>query len=116
MGAWDALPEDERAWWIARHERERDKCQHCGSPRSECSDADKPWYPQRSICYASMESAAANARYDELYGGKYHDGTFPADLAQWSEKRTPDTPYGHRDGVTIWVAPTDLAPDDDFLG
>ena len=59
-----------------------------------------------------MESAAANARYDEQYGGKFHDGTF----ANWSEKRTPDTPYGHRDGVTIWVAPADINPDDDFLG
>lgn len=58
-----------------------------------------------------MEEAAANAKYDDLYGGKFHDGTFK----NWSEKRNASHPYGHRDGVRIWVAETDLDPDDEFL-
>ena len=58
-----------------------------------------------------MENEAANWRYDELYGGKFHDGTFK----NWSEKRSASHPYSHRDGVTIWVAPEDLDPDDKFL-
>lgn len=58
-----------------------------------------------------MEQAAAEWRYDELYSDKFHDGTFK----NWSEKRSRKYPYGHRDGVSIWVAPADVNPDDDFL-
>lgn len=58
-----------------------------------------------------MEADAANWRWDELYGGKFHDGSFK----NWSETRSLDFPYSHRAGVSVWVAPEDLAPDDDFL-
>jgi hypothetical protein len=58
-----------------------------------------------------METAAANWRYDQEYGEKFHDGT----LKNWSSTRSPSHPYGHRDGVDIIVAETDLFPDDNFL-
>lgn len=46
----------------------------------------------------------------------YHDGSFPDDLGQWSEKPSLARPFHYTDGVTIWMAPVDLSPDDDFLG
>lgn len=64
-----------------------------------------------------MEKAAADARYAELHEKRaYHDGTFPRDLSDWAEKRSAETPYHYLDGVTISVAPVDLAPHDHFLG
>jgi hypothetical protein len=59
-----------------------------------------------------MEEASANWLYDEIHKERpYHDGTF----RHWSSERTPETPCHYRDGVTIWVAPTDLNPEDRFL-
>jgi hypothetical protein len=59
-----------------------------------------------------MEEAAANWRYDERYGDKFHDGTWK----NWSGTRSAAFPYGHRDDGTIFVMPEDVNPDDDFLG
>lgn len=60
-----------------------------------------------------MESQAANALYAELHKAKpYHDGTFE----NWSADRTAAHPYKYDEGVTIWIAETDLAPHDHFLG
>lgn len=58
-----------------------------------------------------MALAEANRLYDESHGDLWHDGT----RTTWMPKRSPLTPYSHRDGVTIWVAAVDLTPDDDFL-
>lgn len=90
-------------------------CQH-GGPAEECGDPHRNWYPQRTICYATMEAAAANWAYDKLHEERpFHDGTFPTDLNAWSDTRSSSHPYDFRDGVTIWVAAQDLSPDDDFL-
>ena len=89
-------------------------CPQCGGAAEECRQPEKRWYPQRTICYATMERAAAEWRYDQLHQdpeSPYHDGSFK----NWSEKRTVEAPYHYGDGVNIWVAPVDLAPDDDFL-
>lgn len=60
-----------------------------------------------------MQLAAINAMYDDHYKGReYHDGTFTVFL----EKRTALTPFHVREGVTLWLSPHDLSPDDDFLG
>lgn len=89
------------------------KCPQCARPLLECRDADRVWYPQRTICYASMEAASANALYDKRHDAlPFHDGTFES----WAKHRTPSHPYHFRDGVTVWVHTEDLAPDDDFLG
>lgn len=60
-----------------------------------------------------MTKAYAEAKYDEIHDLRpFHDGTF----TKWGEKRTTRTPYHYRDGVTLWVAETDLTPHDHFLG
>lgn len=65
-----------------------------------------------TVCHVSMETAAANSRYDAKHEKRpYHDGTFKS----WAEKRSPGHPYHARDGVTIWVHDEDLSPDDNFL-
>ena len=70
------------------------------------------FYPQRVRCYASMELAAANWRFDEIHEAEpFHNG----DESSWSATRSTDHPYHFRDGVTVFVAPTDFAPDDEFL-
>lgn len=110
-GAFAALPEDEQALWREKHEREQNRCSKCHSDRETCSDPEHEWFPQRSVCYADMTQAAADALYDELHDAeKFHDGTF----ANWSTTRSKDFPFHFRDGVSIWVAPVDLNPDDKF--
>lgn len=60
-----------------------------------------------------MELAAAQAKYAEIHEAKpFHDGSFEL----WSEKRTKSHPYRYDEGVTVWVAETDLNPHDHFLG
>lgn len=86
-------------------------------PSSECSDATRSWYPQRAICYSTMETEAAQARYRDLHeAAPYHDGTFPDDPSAWSATRSETHPYHFGEGVTIWVAPVDLNPHDHFIG
>lgn len=79
-----------------------------------CSDPQQVWYPQRSVCFASMEQAAAEAAYadqhSEKSGHAFHDGTF----IKWGPKWTWDTPYPAGAGVKVYVAPVDEDPGDDF--
>lgn len=110
-GQFYALPEDEQAWELDKWTRDRLRCS-CGRERSECGDPAVEWFPVRTVCYQSMEEAAANARYAELHDKQpYHDGTF----ASWSTKRSRSHPYHYNDGVTITAATVDVNPDDDFL-
>lgn len=77
-----------------------------------CEDEGYVGYPQRSICWATMQQRAADARYDAIHeNAPFHDGTFE----HWSEKRDTAHPYHFRDGVTIWLSDTDDTHDDDFL-
>lgn len=65
-----------------------------------------------SVCYVTMEQAAANARYDEKHKKRpWHDGTHK----NWSSERSAGFPYQARDGVVIWAHEEDLTPEDDFL-
>lgn len=112
LAAFDALDESERALWVAKDERSREKCGRCGLPRSVCGDPDRPHFPQRTVCYATMEQAAAQAKWERLHEKRpWHDGSF----THWAEKPSDSHPYHHSHGVTIWVADQDLSPDDDFL-
>lgn len=90
-------------------------CPHCNRPREDCSDPDRAFYPQRSICYATRERVAAQERYAALHeagsGRIYHDGL----ERNWSETWTTATPYKYDAGVSVWVADVDLNPDDHFL-
>ena len=106
------LPEDEQNLQVEAHTLEQGVCHQHGGPYDECSDPKRQWFPQRTVCHAAMEAAAANALYDELHEkAGYHDGTF----SSWAEKRSKSHPYHYRAGVTIWVAQTDLDPTDKFL-
>lgn len=87
-------------------------CSQHGGPFDECGDSEQPWYPQRTVCYAAMETAAANWRYDQLHEKEpFHDGSFTS----WAKDRSGAHPYHYRDGVTVWVARTDINPGDEFL-
>lgn len=113
----DALPVAERLARYAEDAKASLKCASCGGSVEDCSDSERDWFSQRTICYKAMERAAANAKYDERHKTQaYHDGTFPTDLAGWATERSASHPYHARDGVTIWVHETDLNPEDDFLG
>lgn len=74
-------------------------CPRCGGLRSECSDPDRGWYPQRSMCYASGALALTMRRLDE----RYRD----------------DRPGIHglhpTDGMVVWMSSHDLTPDDNFV-
>jgi hypothetical protein len=70
-------------------------------------------YPQRDVCYATMEREAANAKYERLHKDRpWHDGTFSS---TWSSEPSSRYPYKYDMGVTIGVSETDLRPDDAFL-
>jgi hypothetical protein len=106
------LSETERGFWVAKWQVDKTECQHCGNPREECSDTERVWYPQQTICYATMERAAARARYERLHQDEpWHDGRFK----NWSPKPSVDTPYHYMHGVTIWVTRQDLGLGGDFL-
>lgn len=78
-----------------------------------CRDPERAWYPQRIVCYATMETDAARARWQRLHDDKpWHNGRFEG----WSADPSTATPYFRDMGVTIWAAEVDLNPDDDFLG
>ena len=100
-----------QSWWIAKWERDREKCK-CGSDPHVCSDPDREWFIQRTICFREMETRAAERRYEAIHEKTpYHDGTF----TRWAAEASLTTPYHFNDGVTIWAAPVDLSPDDRFL-
>lgn len=95
--AWD---DEQRAEAEALFEAERFLiCPKCGNERSVCSDPTRPWYPQRSICYASAVSEQANWLFHEKN----------------PSKRTPDKPGLVTDGTHVWAATEDLTPEDDFI-
>lgn len=71
-------------------------CPSCGNLRSVCSDPATPWYPQRSICYAS---AALDVVQRRLALGHKTPG--------WEPHET--------DGANVYVSRVDVNPDDDFI-
>lgn len=86
-------------------------CPTCKGPLDRCSHSATVWYPQRRICYAERERAAAERAYERLHkDAPYHDGTYQS----WAKEASDSHPYHFSDGVTIGVAPTDLNPGDEF--
>lgn len=60
-----------------------------------------------------MYLAGAQRLYDEVHKERpWHDGF----RRVWSKEFSRRTPYHYRDGVAIWLSPTNDTPDDDFLG
>ena len=115
----DGLPEVERAFLAREYDEKQAECPLHGGSLDDCLTFHDPgreprgWFPQRQVCDAAMELAAAEWRYDQLHEKRpFHDGTF----GSWSEVRTHAHPYHFRDGVRIFVADSDLNPHDHFLG
>ena len=53
---------------------------------------------------------------ERLYGLKhedrpFHDGTFK----NWAKDPSPEFPFRYDDGVTIWLSPTEVNEEDEFL-
>lgn len=92
-GQFRALSEDEQAEILAF---EQELCPACGNLRSVCSDPERAFYPQRSMCYASAVKEVVLRRLR-----KRHDGE-------------PGTELHPLDGMGVWVSPDDLTPEDDF--
>ncbi|MEQ7847717.1 hypothetical protein [Nocardioides kribbensis] len=109
---WYDLPQGEREFWIADWELDRAACAQCGGDPETCGDSTQSWFPQRSVCFTTMERAAAHARYQALHEElPFHDGTF----TNWAEGRSALHPYRFDEGVNVWVAPVDMTPGDKFL-
>jgi hypothetical protein len=107
-----ALPDADRDLWVARWHRDKEQCQSCGHPRSECSDPAKVWHANRVTCHATRARLAAQGLWDQLHADKpFHDGT----ESSWDEKRSMSHPYRYDEGVTIVAMLEDLTPDDKFL-
>lgn len=107
-----ALPAREQALQVAAWQEDRTKCPQCGGRPEECGDAERPWYPQMTVCHATRETAAANAAYQRLHDDRpWHDGSFQ----RWAEKPSAEFPYPADAGVSIWVSASDLGLGGDFL-
>lgn len=101
----------ERGLLLADDDAARGECRHCGRPIAECSDASREFYAQRLVCRASMERAAAERAFDKLHeDAPFHDGSFASWAKEWSE----EYPYHAKDGMTVYVADTDVNPGDLF--
>lgn len=77
----------------------RDICPSCGNLRSECSDPERQWFPQRTMCYASASLEVVRRRVTKKYGHPTHN----------------DSEVHDTDGMQVWVAQDDLSPDDNFV-
>lgn len=87
-------------------------CRDCGQPYDTHDDPERDWYAYRTVDYAAMALAGAQAQWDALHKDRpYHDGSFTS----WAEDRSPAHPYHYNDGVSIYIAAEDVAPDDEFL-
>lgn len=106
---WD---EDSRQAAYALYYDDLERCSHCGQLREVCSDAKRQWFPQRSICYATMERDAAARTYQRIHADRpFHNGRF----SSWSKHASSSHPYHFMDGVVIYAADVDINPSDDFL-
>lgn len=105
------MPEESRAWWRARHMREQ-LTHSCGHPREVCSDPEREWYPQMTVCYPTMVTEAMQAKYARLHEKRpWHNGSF----TDWAEEPSVEHPYHYTHGTTIWVSEQDLAVGGEFL-
>lgn len=111
MTAFYALDDEERDFWIADWELQRDRCPDCDGSLRECSDPKRPHYPYRRVCYATMERDAAVEAYQDLHKDQpWHNGTFTS----WRAERSRSHPYPAGAGVSFGVADRDITPWDRF--
>lgn len=74
-------------------------CPSCGLPRSICSDPDREFYVERTMCYAT----AAHELIVRRLQRKYKDSP-----------PTPDRRHA-MDGMSLWASLDNLSPDDNFV-
>lgn len=75
-------------------------CPSCGNLRSVCSDPTVPWYPQRSVCYASAAREQVWRMTRDRYGHP-----------------EPTQKTAHKTDGLVWLTTQhDLTPQDDFFG
>lgn len=80
---------------------------------SECGDDERDWFPQRSVCWPTAQLKAAERLYEKQHEERpYHDGSF----SEWASQPSLDYPFHYMDGVSFWLSPVDLNPEDDWLG
>lgn len=72
-------------------------CPSCGNLRAVCSDPNVPLYPQRRMCYATAVRDLTVRRLQKKH------------------KAEPGEELHPLDGLSVWVSPEDLTPDDDFV-
>ena len=64
------------------------------------------------VCWPAAQQAAAERLYALLHEDKpFHDGSF----TKWAKEPSRGFPFHYLDGVSIWLSPVELNPDDDFL-
>jgi len=84
-----------------------------GGTLDECPDDERDWFPQRDICWPSAQLEAAKRLYALRFKDRpFHDGSYEPQAEEPSAKH----PFHYLDGVAIWLSPTELRPDDDFIG
>ena len=88
-GQFRALPERERAEILAY---ERLVCSKCGNLRSVCSDPERDWHPQTSVCWPTATVEWGVRRLNDKHGQPDSDSTELHPL----------------DGVSVWASPEDL--------
>jgi hypothetical protein len=92
---WRDLPEDDRELMLAESAL---VCQQCGSLKSVCGTPGRDLYPQREECYVTAARDLTMRRVAKKY------------------KKEPNTAELHPlDGVSVWMADYDLAPEDTFF-
>lgn len=59
-----------------------------------------------------MQLEAAKALYAELHAERpYHDGSFKS----WAKERSSNFPFRFTDGLSFYMSPVEVNPDDQFL-
>lgn len=62
-----------------------------------CSDPERDWFPQRTMCYPTAARELVGRRLLEKH------------------KKAPGTDPHPLDGMSVWVSQDDLTPDDGFI-
>lgn len=84
----------------------------CGGALGECQDAEKAWYPQRLVCYKTLELISAQRKYAELHKAlPYHDGSFE----EWVAEPSASHPFKYDEAMRIWVSEVDYDPEGTWL-
>lgn len=94
--------DDDRDALAALYLVEAETCQRCGQPVDVCSDPDRAWFPQRSMCWSTAVAEMARRVRAKILAGQ------PVTVDDLADVREVDAEM-------LWSSIHDLTPDDDFL-